>query len=80
MQLDSLIGKKTYQKQGFLQDGTRVPLTGVVVSGNIVTQIKTLGKEGYNAVQLGVDAKKRANKAIQGHAKKASNQSSNQQK
>jgi large subunit ribosomal protein L3 len=71
MQLNSLIGKKVYQKQGFLQDSTRVPLTGVVVAGNIVTQIKTTDKEGYSAIQLGVTAKKRANKAIQGHAKKA---------
>jgi large subunit ribosomal protein L3 len=72
MQLNSLIGKKTYQKQGFLQDGTRVPLTGVVVAGNIVTQIKTTEKEGYNALQLGISAKKKANKAILGHVKKAS--------
>ncbi len=69
--LNSLIGKKTYQSQGFLQDGTRVPLTGVKVSGNIVTQIKTSDKEGYNSIQLGIDAKKRSNKAILGHANKA---------
>jgi len=74
MQLDTLIGKKTYQKQGFLQDGRRVPLTGVQVSGNVITQIKTKGKEGYNSIQLGIDAKKRANRAILGHSQKATSQ------
>ena len=45
MQLSSLIGKKTYQKHGFLQDGKRVPLTGVAVTGNFITQqIKNLEK------------------------------------
>jgi len=71
MQIDSLIGKKTYQKQGFLQDGRRVPLTGVVVAGNFVTQIKTSDKEGYNALQLGIGIKKKSNKSLINHGKKA---------
>ncbi len=71
MQINSLIGKKTYQKQGFLQDGRRVPLTGVVVAGNFVTQIKTLDKEGYNALQLGIGIKKKPNKSLINHGKKA---------
>jgi large subunit ribosomal protein L3 len=76
MQLNVLIGKKTYQKQGFLQDGKRVPLTGVVVAGNIITQIKSQDKEGYNSVQLGVETKKKVNSAIMGHVKKALDKSS----
>ena len=71
MQLLSLIGKKTYQKHGFLQNGTRVPLTGVVVSGNFVTQIKTADKEGYNSLQLGIGTNKKAKKRIVNHGKKA---------
>lgn len=71
MQLNSLVGKKIYQKQGFLQDGRRVPLTGVVVSGNFVTQIKTSDKEGYNALQVGIGIKKNAKKQLFGHSKKA---------
>ena len=71
MQLLSLIGKKSFQKQGFLQDGTRVPLSGVVVAGNFITQIKTQNKEGYNSLQLGFATKKRPNKAILNHSKKA---------
>lgn len=71
MNLNSLVGKKIYQKQGFLQDGKRIPLTGVSVLGNLVTQIKTEGKEGYNALQLGIDIKKKAGKRDLGHSKKA---------
>jgi large subunit ribosomal protein L3 len=71
MQLTSLIGKKIYQKQGFLQDGTRVPLSGVRVFGNVIAQIKSADKEGYNAVQLGIEIKKKAKKSLVNHSKKA---------
>ena len=71
MQLTSLIGRKTYQKQGFLQDGTRVPLSGIVVAGNFVTQVKSADKEGYNALQLGIGINKKAKKTAVNHSKKA---------
>ncbi len=71
MQLTALIGKKSYQKQGFLQDGTRVPLTAVSALGNFVTQVKTIDKEGYNSLQLGIDIKKKARKSQEFHSKKA---------
>ena len=71
MQLSSLIGKKTYQKHGFLQDGKRVPLTGVAVAGNFITQIKTSDKEGYNSLQLGIGTNKKAKKRAINHSKKA---------
>jgi large subunit ribosomal protein L3 len=71
MQLTALIGKKTYQKQGFLQDGTRVPLSGIVVAGNFITQVKSADKEGYNALQLGIGINKKAKKTIVNHGKKA---------
>lgn len=71
MQLSSLIGKKTYQKHGFLQDGRRIPLTGVAVAGNFITQIKTSDKEGYNSLQLGIGTNKKAKKRAINHSKKA---------
>ncbi len=71
MQLNALIGKKAYQKQAFLQDGTRVPLSGVVVAGNFIAQVKSSDKEGYNALQLGIGTNKKAKKAIVNHGKKA---------
>lgn len=69
--MNALIGEKQYQIQGFLQDGTRVPLTVISAMGNMVTQIKTSDKDGYNSIQLGFDIKKKPNKATLGHSKKA---------
>lgn len=71
MNLTGLIGKKLDQTQAFLEDGTRVPLTTVKVSSNVVTQIKTMEREGYHAIKLGFDTQSRAKKPISGIAKKA---------
>lgn len=71
MQLTSLIGTKAYQKQGFLENGKRVPLSAVLVKGNTITQIKTAEKEKYSALQLGIGSNKKANAILQGHSKKA---------
>lgn len=71
MNLQGLIGKKTYQTQGFLQNGTRVPLSAVSVSDNLISQVKTADKDGYNSIQIGLGIKKRTNKALDGHSKKA---------
>ncbi len=71
MNLQGLIGKKTYQTQGFLQNGTRVPLSAVSVLDNLISQVKTVDKDGYNSVQIGLDIKKKPNKALTGHSKKA---------
>jgi large subunit ribosomal protein L3 len=59
--------------QVFTKDGKLVPVTVVSVEPNVVTQIKTTEKDGYNAIQLAtVDKKeKNASKASIGHAKKA---------
>jgi len=71
MNLQGLIGKKTYQTQGFLQNGTRVPLSAVLVADNLISQVKTADKDGYNSIQIGFDIKKKPNKALTGHGKKA---------
>lgn len=59
------------QTQGFLENGTRVPLSVISVGGNVVSQIKTADHEGYNSVQLSFGINKRANKPMTGHIKKA---------
>lgn len=71
MQVLSLVGKKVGQKQGFLQNGKRIPLTAVNVMGNLITQIKTEGSEGYTAIQVGMDIKKRPGKRDLNRAKQA---------
>jgi len=48
-----LIGKKRGMTQVFAQDGSAVPVTVVELLPLTVTQVKTAGHEGYNAVQVG---------------------------
>jgi len=71
MNIPGLIGKKSEQKQAFLENGKRIPLTILTVSGNVVCQIKTADHDGYNAVQLGFSTTKKTNRAKQGHITKA---------
>jgi len=53
--MNSILAKKIEQGQKFLEDGKRIPVTKLAVSGNIVTLIKTLARDKYSAVQLGFD-------------------------
>jgi large subunit ribosomal protein L3 len=69
--INSLIGKKIEQTQKFLENGKRIPVTQINVADNSVLQVKTVEKERYAALQLGFGVKKRANKALTGHSKKA---------
>lgn len=69
--ITTIIGKKLGQTQGFLEDGSRIPMTKIDVSSNVVSQIKTQEKEGYDAIQLGFGINMKADKPTQGHSKKA---------
>lgn len=71
MHLTGLIGRKVDQTQRFLQDGTRVPVTLVEIEPNVVVQIKSIEKDGYQAIQLGFGTNKNATKPLVGHIKKA---------
>lgn len=69
--MNTLLGTKTQQMQGFLENGTRVPLTLVVASENVMISQKTTDKEKYNAITLGFGKTKKSTKALFGQAKKA---------
>ncbi|EKD64525.1 MAG: 50S ribosomal protein L3 [uncultured bacterium] len=71
MALQALLGKKIEQSQRFLEDGTRIPVTRIQVSGNVVVSVKTKDKNGYDAVQIGFGTKKKPDKALLGIVKKA---------
>jgi large subunit ribosomal protein L3 len=66
-----ILGEKQHMTQIFQGDGTVYPVTVVKVSSNVVTQIKTVEKDGYTAVQVGFGTKspKRISKAVKGHVK-----------
>jgi large subunit ribosomal protein L3 len=65
-----LIGRKIGMTQIFAADGTSVPVTVLAVEPNTVTKIRTSNHDGYEAVQLGIEAgKRRLNKPDQGQFK-----------
>lgn len=68
-----LLGKKLGMTGVFTSQDQYIPVTVVKVGPCVVTQIKTIAKDGYNAVQLGFDEKKasRINRPLQGHLKKS---------
>lgn len=57
----------------FNEDGKNIPVTVIEAGPCVVTQVKTVEKDGYSALQLGFDEKKekRCNKAEIGHFRKA---------
>ena len=71
--MKGILGKKVGMTQVFTKSGKLIPVTVVEVEPNVVTQIKTNEKDGYNAVQLGAVTikEKSSNKAKIGHTNKA---------
>lgn len=71
--MKTLLGKKIGMTQIFTEDGQVVPVTVVEAGPEVVTQIKTVETDGYNAVQVGYEDQKahRANKPMNGHYEKA---------
>ena len=67
-----VIGKKLGMTQIFSEEGMAIPVTVIKVDTTVVTQIKTVEKDGYNAIQVGtIPAKeKHLTKAEIGHFKK----------
>ncbi len=68
-----LIGKKIGMTSVFSAEGKNIPCTVLEAGPCVVTQIKTLDNDGYDAVQLAYDEKKekRTSKAEMGHFKNA---------
>jgi len=71
--MQGLIGKKVGMTSVFDENGKNIPCTVLQAGPCVVTQIKTVEKDGYSAVQLGFDDKKEKHttKAEMGHFKKA---------
>ena len=64
-----LIGRKLGMTQVFNDEGLAVPVTVIEAGPCVVTQIRTVDKDGYEAVQLGFGIAKKLNKPQQGHVK-----------
>ena len=68
-----ILGRKLGMTRIFSDDGSICPVTVVAAGPCPVMQIKTAGKEGYNALQVGYDElpERKVNKPVKGHQAKA---------
>ena len=71
--MPGLLGKKIGMTSVFSAEGKNVPCTVIEAGPCVVTQVKTVEKDGYEAVQLGFQDKKEKHttKPLMGHFKKA---------
>ncbi|GAB7088486.1 50S ribosomal protein L3 [Marinifilum fragile] len=71
--MPGLIGKKIGMTSVYSAEGKSIPCTVIEAGPCVVTQIKTVETDGYEALQLAFDEKKekRTTKALDGHFKKA---------
>jgi len=68
-----LIGRKAGMTRIFQEDGVSVPVTVIEVTPNRVTQVKTVDRDGYVALQVAAGRRKpsRVTKPLAGHYAKA---------
>ena len=71
--MPGLIGKKIGMTSVFGADGKNMPCTVIEAGPCVVTQIRTVENDGYEAVQLAYDeiSEKHASAPLKGHFKKA---------
>jgi large subunit ribosomal protein L3 len=71
--MPGLIGKKIGMTSVYGADGKNIPCTVIEAGPCVVTQVKKVDTDGYEAVQLSFGDKREKNtpKALQGHFKKA---------
>jgi len=71
--MSGIIGKKVGMTSIFDANGKNIPCTVIEAGPCVVTQVRTLEKDGYEAIQLGYDDKREKNtsKALRGHFEKA---------
>ncbi len=70
--MKALLGTKLGMTQILAEDGTLTPVTILSAGPCIITQVKTVEKDGYNALQVALGGGKNISKPVQGHVAKAS--------
>ena len=68
--INGLLGKKQAMTHIFTEDGKVEPVTTIKAGPCVVTQVRSKDVDGYNALQLGFEEIKKANKAESGHLAK----------
>lgn len=71
--MPGLIGKKIGMTSIYSAEGKNIPCTVIATGPCVVTQVKTVETDGYDAIQLGYGEKKekRTTKSLKGHFKKS---------
>lgn len=71
--MPGIIGKKVGMTSVFGEDGKNIPCTVIEAGPCVVTQLKTVATDGYEALQIAYDDKKEKNTSgpLLGHFKKA---------
>jgi large subunit ribosomal protein L3 len=64
-----ILGKKIGMSQIFKEEKV-IPVTKIQAGPCLITQVKTSDKEGYSAIQIAFDKKRKINKPLLGHLKK----------
>lgn len=67
--VEGIIGRKVGMTRIFKPNGEVVPVTVISAGPCYVSQIKTVGKDGYAAAQIGYGVAKRLNRPERGHLK-----------
>ena len=67
--IEGILGRKLGMLQAFDRDGTVVSVTVIEAGPCIVLPVKTLDRDGYQAVQLGFGVRKRVTQPLKGHFK-----------
>ena len=67
--MKALLGTKIGMTQIIAEDGAAIPVTLIQAGPVTVTQVKSLEKDGYNAVQVAFGEGKNLSKAVAGHVK-----------
>lgn len=74
-EVDGILGRKLGMSQVFRPDGRVAPVTAIEAGPCTVTQVKTVEKDGYSAVQVGFGTRKKINRPLRGHLRKSGVQS-----
>ena len=71
--MKAILGKKIGMTQIFAETGEVIPVTVIEAGPEVVTQVKTVETDGYNAVQVAFEDQKahRVNKPMTGHFPKS---------
>jgi len=71
--MTAIVGRKVGMTQVFDDQGNVVPVTVVEAQPNVVTQVRTPGRDGYAAVQVGVEPlpERKVTRPMKGHFARA---------